>query len=205
MSGRSTVDPIIEWSFPTSASPATGSRIPPTAQTTVNRATSGDRRRRLRRLAAVSTCSRTRGNTRRQRCSVVVVTATARLASQGVVSQPILDTPPAAERSELLERSRMVLDERGIGATLVAADADPAEALIQAAWEEEAEMISLVGHTGAGYVARAARLDSRERPPSRAVRRAGGASPRRLPSTAMVRRVHARGHTALSGQTGDGR
>ena len=86
--------------------------------------------------------------------SVVVVTATARLASQGVVSPPILDTPPAAERSELLERSRMVLDERGIGATLVAADADPAEALIQAAREEEAEMI-IVGHTGAGYVARA--------------------------------------------------
>jgi nucleotide-binding universal stress UspA family protein len=48
----------------------------------------------------------------------------------------------------------MLLQERGIAATLVAADADPAEALIQAAREEEADMI-LVGHTGTGYVTRA--------------------------------------------------
>jgi nucleotide-binding universal stress UspA family protein len=85
---------------------------------------------------------------------VVAVTARPRLTSQGVVSEPILDAPPADERSELLERSRMLLQERGIAATLVAADADPAEALIQAAREEEADMI-LVGHTGTGYVTRA--------------------------------------------------
>lgn len=85
---------------------------------------------------------------------VVVVTARPRLAAQGFVSEPILDAPPADERRALLERSRKLLDARGVGAKLVAADADPAEALVQAAREQDAEMI-LVGNQGTGYVTRA--------------------------------------------------
>lgn len=86
--------------------------------------------------------------------SVIVVTATPSIASRGVVSVPILDTPPADASSKLLQRSRELLHERGIEATLVAVDADPAEALIQVAQDQDVEMI-LVGHTGTGYVTRA--------------------------------------------------
>jgi nucleotide-binding universal stress UspA family protein len=85
---------------------------------------------------------------------VIVVVARPSLASQGVIAEPLLDTPPADERSELLLRSRALLHERGIEATLIAADADAAEALIQVARAQNAEMI-LVGHTGTGYVTRA--------------------------------------------------
>jgi nucleotide-binding universal stress UspA family protein len=42
----------------------------------------------------------------------------------------------------------------GTGATLIATDSDPAEALTQAARDEGADVI-LVGHTGSGYVDRA--------------------------------------------------
>jgi nucleotide-binding universal stress UspA family protein len=86
--------------------------------------------------------------------NVIVVTARPSLASEGVVGEPILDSPLPDERSELLQRSRALLHERGIEAKLVALDADPAEALIQVAEDERAEMI-LVGHTGTGYVTRA--------------------------------------------------
>jgi nucleotide-binding universal stress UspA family protein len=86
--------------------------------------------------------------------SVIVVTARPSLASEGVTGEPILDSPLPDERSELLQRSRALLDQRGIEAKLVALDADPAEALIQVAQDENAEMI-LVGHTGTGYVTRA--------------------------------------------------
>jgi len=86
--------------------------------------------------------------------SVIVVAARPSLVSQGVVSEQILDNLSADRRSEVLQRSRALLHERGIETTLVAADADPAEALIQVAQNEDAEMI-LVGHTGAGYVTRA--------------------------------------------------
>jgi nucleotide-binding universal stress UspA family protein len=85
---------------------------------------------------------------------VVVVTARPSLAPSGVSSEPILDTPPSDERGAMLERSQMILTERGIEATLVAADADPAQALIQVARDEDAELI-VVGHTGSGYVTRA--------------------------------------------------
>ena len=54
----------------------------------------------------------------------------------------------------MLERSRVLLNEREIQATLVAADDDPAQALAQAARDEDAELI-VVGHTGSGYVTRA--------------------------------------------------
>ena len=62
--------------------------------------------------------------------SVIIVTARLSIASRGVVSEPIPDTPPPDASSELLQRSRGLLHERGIEATLVAADGDPAEALI---------------------------------------------------------------------------
>ena len=86
--------------------------------------------------------------------SVIIVTARLSIASRGVVSEPIPDTPPPDASSELLQRSRGLLHERGIEATLVAADGDPAEALIRVAQDKDAEMI-LVGHTGTGYVTRA--------------------------------------------------
>ena len=54
----------------------------------------------------------------------------------------------------MLQRSRAFLQEHGTEATLVATDSDPAEALIQAARDRQAELI-VVGHTGAGYVTRA--------------------------------------------------
>jgi nucleotide-binding universal stress UspA family protein len=85
---------------------------------------------------------------------VVLVTASPSLDLPGVVSDPILDAPPSDERSALLRRGRALLRQRGTEATLVATDSDPAEALIQTARDEGAEMI-LVGQTGSGYVARA--------------------------------------------------
>jgi nucleotide-binding universal stress UspA family protein len=54
----------------------------------------------------------------------------------------------------MLQRSRALLQEHGIQATLVATELDPAEALIQAAGDHHAELIVL-GHTGSGYVTRA--------------------------------------------------
>jgi nucleotide-binding universal stress UspA family protein len=85
---------------------------------------------------------------------VVVVTASPSLGSVGVVSEPILDSPPHDELSAILRRGRALLHQRGIEATLVATDSDPAEALSQAARDEAADLI-VVGHTGSGYVTRA--------------------------------------------------
>ena len=85
---------------------------------------------------------------------VIVVTARPSLAPSGISSEAILDTPPSDERGAMLERSRVLLNEREIQATLVAADDDPAQALAQAARDEDAELI-VVGHTGSGYVTRA--------------------------------------------------
>ena len=85
---------------------------------------------------------------------VVVVTATPSLVPQGVVTEPILDTPPPDERSAMLEHSRELLRERGVATKLVAADSDPALALVQVARDEDADLI-VVGHTGSGYVTRA--------------------------------------------------
>jgi nucleotide-binding universal stress UspA family protein len=86
--------------------------------------------------------------------TVVVVTASPSRRPPGVTSDPILDAPPPEEQSAMLQRSRALLQEHGIQATLVATDLDPAEALIQAARDHHAELIVL-GHTGSGYVTRA--------------------------------------------------
>ena len=86
--------------------------------------------------------------------TVVVVTASPWRLPPGVTSDPILDAPPAEERNAMLQRSRALLQEHGTQATLVATDSDPAEALIQVARDQRAELI-VVGHTGSGYVTRA--------------------------------------------------
>ena len=85
---------------------------------------------------------------------VIVVTARPSLPPSGISSEPILDTPSSDQRGAMLERSRVLLNERGISATLVAANDDPPQAHAQAARDEDAELI-VVGHTGSGYVARA--------------------------------------------------
>jgi nucleotide-binding universal stress UspA family protein len=54
----------------------------------------------------------------------------------------------------LLERAASTLRARGIEPALVAADTDPAQALIQAARAENADLI-VVGSTGSGFVTRA--------------------------------------------------
>ena len=78
---------------------------------------------------------------------VVVVTASPSRLPPGVTSEPILDAPSSDERSAMLQRGRTLLHEHGTQATLVATDSDPAEALIEVARDQRAEMI-VVGHTG---------------------------------------------------------
>jgi nucleotide-binding universal stress UspA family protein len=84
---------------------------------------------------------------------IVVVTATVSLPAAGLLDEPILDSPSPEERDALLERAAGTVRSRGISATLVAADAEAAEALVQAARAEQADLI-VVGATGAGYVTR---------------------------------------------------
>lgn len=86
--------------------------------------------------------------------SVVLVVASPTMPTEGVVSEPILDVPDPAERDALMERGSARLRELGSAARAVASRLPPAQALIEVAREERAEMI-LVGATGTGYVARA--------------------------------------------------
>jgi nucleotide-binding universal stress UspA family protein len=85
---------------------------------------------------------------------VVLVTASPSRPAAGPTAEPVLDSPPPAERDAILERGRRMLRERGAMSKLIATDADPAEALVEAAREAHADMI-LVGRTGSGYVTRA--------------------------------------------------
>jgi nucleotide-binding universal stress UspA family protein len=85
---------------------------------------------------------------------VVLVTASPTRSTLGPATEPILDSPPPAERDAILERGRVMLRERGAMSKLIATDADPAEAIVAAAREAHADMI-LVGGTGSGYVTRA--------------------------------------------------
>jgi nucleotide-binding universal stress UspA family protein len=85
---------------------------------------------------------------------VTVVTAHPSLDSPGVDAEPLLDAPEGGERDALLRRSRDTLREHGIDPVLVARDGDPAEALIQTARDEGAELIVL-GNRGSSYVSRA--------------------------------------------------
>jgi nucleotide-binding universal stress UspA family protein len=85
---------------------------------------------------------------------VVVVTATASLPPTSMMDEPVLDSPSPDERDALLERAAVALRGHGIEPVLLARDLAPAEALLQAARSESADLI-VVGSTGSGYVTRA--------------------------------------------------
>jgi nucleotide-binding universal stress UspA family protein len=85
---------------------------------------------------------------------VVLLAASTRLESGGVVDEPILDSPSPEERDAALDRGAAALRERGIEPQIVAADGEPAEALVRAGRDADADMI-VVGSTGSGFVARA--------------------------------------------------
>jgi nucleotide-binding universal stress UspA family protein len=85
---------------------------------------------------------------------VVIVTASVSVPPAGVSDEPILDSPSPQERDALLERAAATLRARGVEPALVAGDARPAEALVEAARAEDADLI-VVGRTGSGYVTRA--------------------------------------------------
>jgi nucleotide-binding universal stress UspA family protein len=85
---------------------------------------------------------------------VFVVTARPTAAQSPLAPEPILDAPSPVEQRELLERGRALLEGRGIDASLVAMDDDPAEALLRVARSEDARLI-VVGRRGSGYVTRA--------------------------------------------------
>jgi nucleotide-binding universal stress UspA family protein len=85
---------------------------------------------------------------------VVLLSASTQLDSTGVVDEPILDGPSPEDRDAVLDRGAAALRERGIEPEVVAADGEPAEALVKAAREADAHMI-VVGSTGSSYVARA--------------------------------------------------
>src|SRR3954454_24539939 len=84
----------------------------------------------------------------------VLVTASPALMSEGVTSEPVLDTPTADERDTILLRGRELLGRFGVDAHVVTSDDEPASAIADAATAEAAQLI-VVGATGAGYVARA--------------------------------------------------
>jgi nucleotide-binding universal stress UspA family protein len=84
---------------------------------------------------------------------LIVVTASPSSFSQGLLSEPILDAPTPDEQDRLLARARALLQERTAEPTLLASDSDPAEALVQAARDNDADLI-VVGHAGSGYVTR---------------------------------------------------
>jgi nucleotide-binding universal stress UspA family protein len=85
---------------------------------------------------------------------LVVVTARPTTAQSPLSPEPILDAPSPIEQRDLLQRSRTLLERRGVDASFVAMDDDPAEALLRVARSEHATLI-VVGQTGAGYVTRA--------------------------------------------------
>jgi nucleotide-binding universal stress UspA family protein len=86
--------------------------------------------------------------------SVILVVAGPTIATRGVVPEPILDAPAPAERDALLERGRGLLRDHGPAARTVSSELPAAQALIQVARDQRADMI-IVGATGTGYVTRA--------------------------------------------------
>jgi nucleotide-binding universal stress UspA family protein len=82
------------------------------------------------------------------------VTARPTTAPSPLTGEPILDAPSPGEQRDLLQRSRVLLESRGVVAAFVAIDADPADALISVARSEHAALI-VVGQTGSGHVTRA--------------------------------------------------
>ena len=120
---------------------------------------------------------------------MVVVTASPSQLPPGVTSEPILDAPPPEEQNAMLERSRALLQEHGTRRRS-SRRTGPAEALIQAARDQRAELI-VVGHTGSGTCASAARFDRRERGAPR-VRRVGGSVARQMLTRPLRPRARAR-------------
>jgi nucleotide-binding universal stress UspA family protein len=86
--------------------------------------------------------------------SVILVVASPTISTQGVVSEPILDAPVREEQDALLERGSARLRDHGVTARTVSSELPAAQALMQVARDEKADMI-LVGATGTGYVTRA--------------------------------------------------
>jgi nucleotide-binding universal stress UspA family protein len=85
---------------------------------------------------------------------VILVVAAPTIPTRGVVSDPILDAPAAAEREALLKRGVALLPDRNPAARSVSSDLPAAEAIMAVARDERADMI-IVGATGTGYVTRA--------------------------------------------------
>src|SRR6185312_16552096 len=85
---------------------------------------------------------------------LIVVIASPSSFSQGLLSEPILDAPTPDEQDRLLARARALLQERTAQPSVLASDSDPAQALVQAVRDDDADLIP-VGHAGAGYVTRA--------------------------------------------------
>jgi nucleotide-binding universal stress UspA family protein len=73
---------------------------------------------------------------------VVIVTASVS-PPPSVVDEPIVGGPSPADRDALLERAATALRSRGIEPALVAADAGPTEALLEAARAHDASLIVL--------------------------------------------------------------
>jgi nucleotide-binding universal stress UspA family protein len=84
---------------------------------------------------------------------VVVVTASVSVPATSVVDDPVVGGPSPAERDALLERAAATLRSRGIEPELVAADAGPTEALVDAARAHDAALI-VVGRMGSDYATR---------------------------------------------------
>jgi nucleotide-binding universal stress UspA family protein len=84
---------------------------------------------------------------------VVIVTATVSLPSTSIVDEPVAGGPSPAERDALLDGAATRLRARGIDPVLVAADAAPTEALVEAARAHDAALI-VVGSTGSNYATR---------------------------------------------------
>jgi nucleotide-binding universal stress UspA family protein len=85
---------------------------------------------------------------------VILVVAGPTIATRGVVSDPILDAPAAAEREALLERGLALLPDNGLATRTVSSELPAAEAITAVARDQGADMI-IVGATGSGYVTRA--------------------------------------------------
>jgi len=85
---------------------------------------------------------------------VVIVSASIAVPGSGVVDEPILDSPSPEERDALLEAGASKLRSAGVEAALAGAEGGPAEALVEVARAEGADLI-VVGSTGSGYVTRA--------------------------------------------------
>lgn len=84
---------------------------------------------------------------------VVIVTATVSLPPTSIVDEPVAGGPSPAERDALLDRAATALRALGVDPVLVAADATPTEALVEAARAHDAALI-VVGSTGSNYATR---------------------------------------------------